>query len=130
MVESKKENDENVKLVHEVYPRLFISSVRPARDPVVIETLGITHVLCLIPTNYQRDHKEVKYLKFDEIQDDSAQQLLSYFSKSNKFIHDALAENESNKVLVHCAAGISRSSSFCCAYMISHGKMKLNDALD
>ena len=70
---SKKEQNENLKLVNEVYPRLFISSVRPAKDPVVIETLGITHILTLIPTgNKPHEEKGVKYLTFDEIEDNSA----------------------------------------------------------
>ena len=41
-----------------------------------------------------------------------------------------MAENETNKVLVHCAAGISRSGAFCCAYMIEEGKMTLKEALE
>ena len=68
MVESNEESNANLKLVTEIYPRLFISSVRPAKDPVVIETLGITHILTLIPTaNKPHEEDGVKYLVFDEI---------------------------------------------------------------
>ena len=34
-----------------------------------------------------------------------------------------------NKVLVHCAAGVSRSGAFCVAYMIKSEGMVMLDAL-
>ena len=71
----------------------------------------------------------IEYLIFDEISDDSQQQVLQYFEKSNKWIKEVLTQNETNRVLVHCAAGISRSGAFCCAYMIQEGKMTLKQAL-
>lgn len=59
-----------------------------------------------------------KYLVLDEIEDDSVQNILQHLPKGLAFISEALNENDSNKVLVHCAAGISRSGAFCVAYMI------------
>lgn len=41
----------------------------------------------------------------------------------------ALKENATNKVLVHCAAGISRSGAFCAAYMIGVDGMTFDEAL-
>ena len=72
----------------------------------------------------------MKYLIFEDISDNSAQQILQYFDRSNEFIKNALDENGTNRVLVHCAAGISRSGAFCCAYMIQHGKLTLAQALE
>ena len=54
---------------------------------------------------------------------------MQYFPQSNEFIKKALAENETNRVLVHCAAGRSRSGAFCCAYMIQEAGMTLKEAL-
>jgi protein-tyrosine phosphatase len=54
----------------------------------------------------------------DEIEDDGNQNILNVLPIGMDFIGKALDENESNKVLVHCAAGISRSGAFCVAYMI------------
>ena len=72
----------------------------------------------------------MEYLVFDDIIDDSEQKLLPYFTQSNKYIHDTISANESNRVLVHCLAGVSRSSSFICAYMIEHARMKLDDIVE
>jgi len=41
-----------------------------------------------------------------------------------------LNENEANKVLVHCAAGISRSGAFCVAYMIQKEKWTCKEAIE
>ena len=54
----------------------------------------------------------------DEIEDDSSQNILTVLPIGLEFIGQALKENETNKVLVHCAAGISRSGAFCLAFMI------------
>ena len=42
---------------------------------------------------------------------------------------NALNEKETNKVLVHCAAGRSRSGAFIAAYMIKFHRMTLEDCL-
>jgi dual specificity phosphatase 12 len=59
------------------------------------------------------------YLHLTEIQDEADQSLKEYLPIGLKFIADALSENETNKVLVHCAAGVSRSGAFCIAYMLT-----------
>jgi protein-tyrosine phosphatase len=54
----------------------------------------------------------------DGIEDDSTQNILKVLPIGLEFISQALQENSANKVLVHCAAGISRSGAFCVAFMI------------
>ena len=84
-----------------------------------MKELKITHILTVTPyANPLFKDEGVKYLIFDDISDNSAQKILKYFKKSNEFILNALSENATNRVLVHCAAGISRSGAFCCAFMI------------
>ena len=121
----------NLSEIDEVYPRIYMSGYGPAKDWITIKSLAITHILTVTPyANPLFKEEGVKYLIFDEISDNGAQQILQYFERSNEFIRNALAENETNKVLVHCAAGISRSGAFCCAYMIQEGKMTLKAALE
>ena len=53
---------------------------------------------------------------------------MPYFDQANEFIRQALIENKTNKVLVHCGAGMSRSGAVCCAYMIEDGNMTFDAA--
>ena len=117
--------------IHEVFPRIYMSGYGPAEDYATIKSLKITHVRSVVPA--ARAHfasKGVKYLIFDDIQDDSEPNVLKYFERANAFVHDAITANTTNHVLIHCAAGISRSATFCCAYMIQHGNLSLNPALE
>lgn len=52
--------------------------------------------------------------------------LEDYFDEASKFIHDSL--NVTN-TLVHCMAGISRSTTLLIAYLIRYKGMKSDDAL-
>ena len=51
----------------------------------------------------------------------------NYFDDGAKFIHDAISSG--GKVLVHCGAGISRSTTLLCAYFIRFKQMKFADSL-
>ena len=61
--------------------------------------------------------------------DDSEQDILPHFTEANLFIKQALTENETNRVLVHCTRGISRAASFVTAYMIAEAEFSLEEAL-
>ena len=56
--------------------------------------------------------------------------MINYFTESNAFIKQALEQSETNRVLVHCAAGVSRSGAFCAAYMIGEGKLTFAQAME
>jgi protein-tyrosine phosphatase len=50
-----------------------------------------------------------------------------YFERACQFIEEARQAN--GCVLVHCACGVSRSTTLCCAYLIKHHSMSLEHAL-
>lgn len=54
--------------------------------------------------------------------------LLSWFTITNNIIKNALYNK--NKVLIHCMAGISRSATIMCAYIMKEKSLKLKDALE
>ena len=60
--------------------------------------------------------KNINYLKFD-INDRPTANISDIFNSCFEFIDDAIT-NESN-ILIHCASGISRSSTICIAYFMS-----------
>lgn len=50
-----------------------------------------------------------------------------YFEQACQFIEEARQSN--GAVLVHCVCGISRSTTLCCAYLMKHHSMTLEEAL-
>jgi protein-tyrosine phosphatase len=53
--------------------------------------------------------------------------LSPYFEQACEFIEEARQSN--GRVLIHCACGISRSTTLCCAYLIKHHSMSVEQAL-
>ena len=59
--------------------------------------------------------------------DSETQDIKQYFDQSGKFIDDAIKNG--GRVMVHCHAGISRSSSIILAYLIKYKNMSFDEAL-
>lgn len=50
-----------------------------------------------------------------------------YFEQACEFIEEA--RQSKGAVLVHCVCGVSRSTTLCCAYLMKHHSMSLEQAL-
>ena len=50
-----------------------------------------------------------------------------YFERACQFIDEAHRSN--GVVLVHCVCGVSRSTTLCCAYLMKHHSMTIEEAL-
>ena len=142
MVESSEKNGfrkpqpllnagEGEDTIDEVYPRIYMSSFVPPESADLLDQCGITHILSVMPyvtDKFAKSHG-VKYCLLNNIKDDDNTNVLQYFPEGIAFIKQALADHEHNRVLVHCAAGRSRSGAFCCAYMIQEQGMTLQEAI-
>jgi protein-tyrosine phosphatase len=64
------------------------------------------------------------------ILDTPNENIAKYFKQAVQFIQDAFNENSTNKVLVHCFAGKSRSTSFILAYLMMDKGLSLKDAVE
>lgn len=71
--------------------------------------------------------KKLADYKFVRSQDDASADLLTYFDEVHAFIARALS-NDRN-VIVHCNAGVSRSSTLICAYLMKSRGLDLQQAL-
>jgi dual specificity phosphatase 12 len=90
---------------------------------------GITHILTL---NRTRIHTKKQLLEmksrgisnmYISIDDNQYSDISRHFDKCFSFIRSA------DKVLVHCSAGVSRSSTVVAAFLINSTKMNADDAL-
>jgi protein-tyrosine phosphatase len=102
----------------EILPGLFIGSNRNASDKKKLDELGIKKILNMTIecSNHYPDLFEYKKIMLN---DSVEQQLEPYLDDAIKFIEEAMV----NKVpiLVHCYAGISRSTTVVIAYLCSTG---------
>jgi dual specificity MAP kinase phosphatase len=69
----------------------------------------------------------IKYLRVD-VEDRNDQPIEEYFNQAFDFIENALTESASNRVLVHCAQGVSRSASIVIMYLMRHYSVQFDDA--
>ena len=99
---------------------LFLGDFTSALDRKWQQENNICHVLTVARgLNIKVD---CKHLVIDVL-DDPSDNLLIYFEQMNDFIEQGLKKGN---VLVHCAAGVSRSASAVIAYIMKKNKWSFN----
>ncbi|KAI0689789.1 protein-tyrosine phosphatase-like protein [Cytidiella melzeri] len=112
-----------------ILPRLYLSSYNIATKPSELDALGITHIVSVVDFVPEPCPSHIKRLHV-KLNDTPAADILQHLEETTEFIRSALLQNESNKVLVHCLMGISRSATVVCAYLIATNQMTAHDALE
>eukprot|EP01084_Bolivina_argentea_P105429 188785_1 len=113
---------------HIINDRLFLGNMDHATTKEVLKNLEITHVLNMTFQNnaFERGNDlKIQYLQCS-LSDAPYESIQRYFDKGIEFIHNAMENN--NKCLVHCQAGISRSSAMVIAYLMKIRKMTYEEA--
>jgi protein-tyrosine phosphatase len=108
---------------------LFLGRYRATLDPLLLSTFGITHIV-KCGRGYPRDeaaHARFGYLHI-KANDTTEERLAPYFPQACDFIETALKSG--GKLLIHCAAGISRSSTILLAYLMRSRRWTLKTAFD
>lgn len=90
--------------------------------------LKVTHVLSVvfIPPARSLIPGHIKHL-FLKADDNVVFNMVPYFEQASQFIDEARQSN--GVVLVHCVCGVSRSTTLCCAYLMKHHSMSVEQAL-
>lgn len=109
-----------------IYQNIYLGSVIAANNYQWLKDNKITHVLGLI--DYQTKYSDIKYLVYGDANDMPDQNIIQYFKSCFKFIDESL--NEGGNILIHCHAGISRSSTIVIAYLMYKYGMNLPEAFE
>ncbi|KAK5850954.1 hypothetical protein PBY51_001785 [Eleginops maclovinus] len=117
-----------------VQPRIYIGDMYAAKDKRTLLAHHITHVLNAADGkfNVNTGHSFYRDTKITyhgvEAFDMPSFNLSPFFYPAANFIKNALSSPK-GKVFVHCAMGLSRSSTLVLAYLIIHESMTLVDAI-
>ena len=119
---------EELDSIDEVVPgKLWLTNFRSASDVKKLKKLRITHVVA-VGTEFEADSLPgIKHWKRNIYDDNSEAHTMGCALRDGADFIDA-AIKDGGRVLVHCAAGISRSSTIVLAYAMLHCDMKLRDA--
>ena len=134
---------------------LYLGMLEQASKKHILDNLSITHIINVTPTDYP-DMTVIENRKYYQISiaDIKDVCIADYFDETYKFIDNALKMNnnndndiesdenkdndesntnncnKTNRVLVHCKEGVSRSASIVISYLMKSRNMKLNETLE
>ncbi|EMD32076.1 hypothetical protein CERSUDRAFT_162133 [Gelatoporia subvermispora B] len=110
----------------EIVPGLFVCDAYTATSPAVLQQLGITHVISVLPDGFYAYPRGIKHVVVP-VGDSRKDDIGRYFRKALEFIQKAL--DADGQVLVHCVWGMSRSATIVMAYLIESRNMSTVQAL-
>lgn len=116
--------------ISEVLPnKLFMTNHVGAANTVSLRSMGITHIMAVGSEFLDTDESGFTFWKKD-ITDDAYQRdrMADALRDAVAFQKNAIAGG--GKVLVHCAAGISRSATVVLAYLLLHVSSSLLEAFN
>jgi protein-tyrosine phosphatase len=118
--------DKNI-LIYKILDCLYLGCEKVSTNS---ETLENNKIKRIIKIGYELEEAFVgkyEYLSIN-IHDHFNEDIYDYFDKCYYFIENSIEKKEN--ILIHCAAGISRSVSIICAYLIKKKKWNFNRAIN
>ncbi|CAG9333090.1 MKP2_3 [Blepharisma stoltei] len=109
-----------------IVDRLYLGSVGAAYTLAVLKNFKITHILTLCECLPPKFPNEFEY-KVICITDEPTSHISSHFKECLDWIKTAISNG--GVVLVHCFAGVSRSSTIIIAYLMRYHNMNLKEAI-
>uniref|UniRef100_A0A8V5GZR4 Dual specificity protein phosphatase 22-A n=1 Tax=Melopsittacus undulatus TaxID=13146 RepID=A0A8V5GZR4_MELUD len=104
-----------LSLTSQVVKGLYLGNIRDSEDHESLQRNGVTHILS-IHNSAKPVLEDMTYLCISA-SDSSSQNLLQHFRECIRFIHECRLGG--GACLVHCLAGVSRSTTVLVAYLMT-----------
>eukprot|EP00484_Ammonia_sp_Unknown_P001070 CAMPEP_0197022862 /NCGR_PEP_ID=MMETSP1384-20130603/3660_1 /TAXON_ID=29189 /ORGANISM="Ammonia sp." /LENGTH=452 /DNA_ID=CAMNT_0042450973 /DNA_START=21 /DNA_END=1379 /DNA_ORIENTATION=+ len=130
---NNKQCKQNDDYPSEIIPnQLYLGNIHHALNLQTLKTLKITHVVnCTQSIENKFEAQGIGYCRVP-VNDKVTESILHYFVKAIRFIESVRNQDSGkndNRILIHCHAGISRSSSITIAYLMFSWKLTMFDAI-
>jgi len=110
----------------EVYPGIFISGIRASLDLTALQRYNITTIISVAAGIRPRYPEKFRYLVVD-VEDKPETDIVTSSAEALGLLAECQGKGEA--VLVHCHAGVSRSVSVVCLYLMQNHGMAFFEAL-
>ena len=102
--------------MHLIEEGLYLGSLDAAKDLDLLREHNITRVLSILDTfRYFSPYEGIEQVRI-EIADSPSARIIDHVPRGLQFISES--QKSGKNILVHCAAGVSRSASMVIAYMM------------
>jgi protein-tyrosine phosphatase len=108
-------NNDNSFEANEIIPGIYLGGINSVYDINKLKELNITHIISAIAGFDPPYPKEFNYLVVNALDNENTN-LSKIFDKTNDFINETFFCDK--KILIHCQAGRSRSTTILAAYLI------------
>ena len=95
---------------------LYHGDYNHATDTKILKQLNIRHIISICDFPLVKDAFDNYNILWIKVDDMPHVKIRQHFDQTNEFLH--VCRNKNERVLVHCQAGISRSSSIVLAYLV------------
>eukprot|EP01111_Echinosteliopsis_oligospora_P002697 TRINITY_DN1409_c0_g1_i1.p1 TRINITY_DN1409_c0_g1~~TRINITY_DN1409_c0_g1_i1.p1 ORF type:complete len:472 (-),score=73.03 TRINITY_DN1409_c0_g1_i1:61-1455(-) len=109
-----------------IMPNLYLGCYECARNKSLLQQLNVTHVLTV--ASFKPLYPDSFVYKVVDIDDVEIADLYSHLDGCMDFIDDAIKSN--GNVFIHCRAGVSRSGSVVCAYVMHKQGLPRDEAIE